>query len=163
MSSATGADSMPPTRDPRNITPLARPRSQIGNHIEKLRAMFGNAPASPAPNRKRIATSDGNPRAADVSIVKADHHNTMRVRTRRGPMTSPSHPEGISNSEYDKRERAEDDAHLEHAEVQVIDDERRRGGDADAIQVGDDGQEKREAEHAHTNTRNGHQGRSIAT
>ena len=102
MNSATGADSIPPTRDPRNITPLARPRSRIGNHLEKLRAMFGNAPASPAPNRKRIATSDGNPRAADVSIVKADHHNTMRVRTRRGPTTSPSHPEGISNSEYDK-------------------------------------------------------------
>src|SRR5205823_9291081 len=76
-SSAIGADSMPPMRDPRNMTPLARPRSRGGNHFEKLRAMFGNAPASPAPNRNRIATSGANPRAAPVSIVNADHHRTM--------------------------------------------------------------------------------------
>ena len=33
-------------------------------------------------------------------MVKADHHNTIRVSTRRGPFTSPSQPEGTSNSEY---------------------------------------------------------------
>jgi hypothetical protein len=33
--------------------------------------------------------------------VNVDHHSTMRVSTRRGPFTSPSHPDGISNSEYD--------------------------------------------------------------
>ncbi len=62
--------------------------------------MLGKAPASPAPKRNRIATSDRNPCAAPVSIVKADHQRTMRVSTRRGPRTSPSQPEGISNSEY---------------------------------------------------------------
>jgi hypothetical protein len=97
--SAIGADSMPPRRDPRNSTPLARPRSRTGNHREKLRATFGNAPASPAPKRKRIATSDRNPRAAPVSIVNADHHSTIRVRTLRGPLTSPSQPDGTSKSE----------------------------------------------------------------
>ena len=56
ISSAIGADSMPPIRDPRNITPFARPRSRIGNQREKLRATFGNAPASPAPKRNRITT-----------------------------------------------------------------------------------------------------------
>src|SRR5215470_6819991 len=91
---------MPPRRDPRNSTPLARPRSRAGNQREKLRATLGNAPASPAPNRNRIATNDRKPRAAPVSIVNADHHNTMRVNTRRGPLTSPSQPDGTSNSEY---------------------------------------------------------------
>ena len=33
-------------------------------------------------------------------MVKADHHSTIRVSTRRGPFTSPSQPEGTSNSEY---------------------------------------------------------------
>ena len=97
--SASGTDSMPPTRDPKNMTPLALPRSLSGNHRERLRDMFGNAPASPAPNRNLVATSDRNPTAAPVSIVKADHHKTMRVRTRRGPATSPSQPDGISNTE----------------------------------------------------------------
>jgi len=98
-SSASGADNMPPNRDPRNITPFARPRSRTGNHFENARAMFGNAPASPAPNRNLMATSDVMPCAAPVSIVKPDHHSTMRVRTRRGPLTSPSQPDGISNTE----------------------------------------------------------------
>jgi len=57
-SSAIGAESIPPTRDPRNMTPFARPRSRKGNQREKLRAMFGKAPASPAPKRNRIATRD---------------------------------------------------------------------------------------------------------
>ena len=98
-SSASGTEIMPPTREPSSMTPLARPRSLSGNQRDKLRAMFGNAPASPAPNRKRITTSDRKPCAAPVSMVKADHHNTIRVSTRRGPLTSPSQPEGTSNSE----------------------------------------------------------------
>ena len=65
--------------------PFACPRSRSGNHQEKLRAMFGNAPASPAPNRNRMAMSEASPRATPVSIVNADHHSAMRVRTRRGP------------------------------------------------------------------------------
>ena len=69
MTSATGADNMPPSREPRNITPFARPRSRAGNQREKLRAMFGNAPASPAPKRHRIATSDWKPRANPVSAA----------------------------------------------------------------------------------------------
>src|SRR6478735_394597 len=97
--SAIGTDSMPPTRDPKNITPFALPRSLRGNHRERLRDMFGNAPASPAPNKNRVATSDRNPIAAPVSIVQADHHSTMRVSTRRGPAMSPSQPDGISNTE----------------------------------------------------------------
>src|SRR5206468_6401434 len=74
---ASGADSMPPRREPRNIIPLARPPSRIGYHCEKLRATFGNASASPAPNRNRIVTRESRPRAAPVNIVNADHHNTI--------------------------------------------------------------------------------------
>ena len=35
--------------------------------------------------------------------------------------------------------------------MQILHDERRRGGDADAIEVGDDGEEKSEPEDADTN------------
>ena len=33
-----------------------------------------------------------------VGAVNADHHSTMRVRTKRGPMRSPNTPLGISNA-----------------------------------------------------------------
>ncbi len=79
---------------------MARPRSRAGNQRDSARAALGKAPASPAPNRKRIATSEERERAAPVSIVKPDHHSTIRVSTCRGPRVSPSQPEGISNSEY---------------------------------------------------------------
>ncbi len=79
--------------------PLACPRSRAGNQCEKARAMFGNAPASPAPKKKRMATSDRRPCAAPVSAVNPDHQRTMRVSTRRGPRVSPSQPDGISKSE----------------------------------------------------------------
>src|SRR4051812_7171964 len=49
----------PPARcAPMKNTPCAVPRSRRGNHREKVRATFGHAPASPAPNRNRIARSD---------------------------------------------------------------------------------------------------------
>jgi hypothetical protein len=56
--SAIGTDSMPPTRDPKNITPFALPRSRSGNHRDRLRDMFGKAPASPAPKRNLVTISD---------------------------------------------------------------------------------------------------------
>src|SRR5256885_830219 len=55
---AIGTDSTPPTREPSIITPMARPRSRAGNQREKLHAILGKAPASPAPNRNRIETSE---------------------------------------------------------------------------------------------------------
>ena len=97
--SASGAVSAPPSREPKNSTPLAMPRSCAGNQVAKLRTAFGKAPASPAPNRNLITTSDRSPCAAPVNMVKADHHNTIRVSTRRGPRRSPSQPDGTSNSE----------------------------------------------------------------
>ena len=99
-SSVMGTASMPPHRDPRNMIPVACPRSRSGNQREKLRAMLGNAPASPAPKKNRIATRDVSPRAVPVSMVNADHQSAIRVSTRRGPYTSPSQPDGISKSEY---------------------------------------------------------------
>src|SRR5438045_1642285 len=61
---------------------------------------FGKQPASPAPNKKRFAASDQKLEASPVAAVNADHHNTIRVSTRRGPIQSPIQPPGISNSEY---------------------------------------------------------------
>ena len=94
----SGGASAPPSRVPMKITPCALPRSAVGNQFEKLFEMFGKAPASPTPNMKRTTSSETKFQAAPVSMVKADHHRTMRVSTLRGPVTSPSQPLGISNA-----------------------------------------------------------------
>jgi hypothetical protein len=78
--------------------PCAVPRSCLGNQREKVRAAFGSAPASPAPKRNRIATIDAKLNAKPVSMVNADHQQTIRVRTRRVPTRSPHHPVGISKA-----------------------------------------------------------------
>src|SRR5215831_5219890 len=93
---ATGGASAPPRRVPMKMIPCARPISFAGNHWEKLLDVFGKAPASPAPKRNRNASSETKFQASPVAIVKADHHKTMRVRTLRGPIVSPSQPLGIS-------------------------------------------------------------------
>src|SRR5882672_3475852 len=50
----------PPARcAPMKKVPCAVPRSRAGNHRENVRATFGQAPASPAPNKNRIANSEG--------------------------------------------------------------------------------------------------------
>src|SRR5688500_2409990 len=90
----------PPIRVPMKTQPCAAPRSATGNHFAKLRDVFGNAPASPTPNRNRATNSDAKFQAAPVAAVKADHQITMRVRTLRGPNTSPIQPLGISNAAY---------------------------------------------------------------
>ena len=87
-------------RVPMNTQPCATPRSATGNHFAKLREVFGKAPASPTPNRKRATTSDAKFQARPVAAVNADHQRTMRVSTLRGPMTSPIQPLGISNAAY---------------------------------------------------------------
>src|SRR6202041_1935710 len=75
-------------------------RSCSGNQRDRARATVGHAPASPAPNRALSASSDGKFHATPVSPVKADHHTTIRVRTRRLPIRSAHQPVGISNSAY---------------------------------------------------------------
>ena len=60
--------------------------------------VFGNAPASPMPNNNRATISETKFQANPVAAVNADHHNTMRVSTLRGPITSPIQPDGISKA-----------------------------------------------------------------
>ena len=76
----------------------ARSRSLTGSQVVNMRVMLGNAPASPAPNSARIAISDAALQAQPVAAVKNDHQRTIRMRTRRGPILSPSQPPGISNT-----------------------------------------------------------------
>src|SRR5215468_7961006 len=95
-----GAVIADPTDRPTNETLIARPCSRSGNQRETARAMFGKAPASPAPKRNRMTSSDLKPEAAPVKAVNADHHNTTRVKANRAPNRSPSHPLGISNAAY---------------------------------------------------------------
>src|SRR6266567_8750793 len=93
---ASGGAKAPPSRVPIKVMPCARPRSLIGNHLEKLRDVLGKAPASPAPNKNRNVRSDAKLHASPVAIVNADHHKTIRVSTFRGPIVSPSQPLGTS-------------------------------------------------------------------
>src|SRR5205823_13545766 len=100
----------PPRRADIHTAPVARPRSRNGNHELTTRVMFGYAPASPQPNRKRTANratkllstsgphSRENGQTQPVSAVKMLHQMTMRVSTRRGPHAAPNQPPGTSNS-----------------------------------------------------------------
>src|ERR1700733_1041115 len=87
-----------PSRDPACVTPCANPRSLGRIQRERDRVDIGNAPASPAPKMKRIASSDVAFQPAAVSEVKTLHQLTMIVNARRGPILSPSHPPGTWNS-----------------------------------------------------------------
>ncbi len=64
--------------------------------------MLGKQPASPAPKRKRVTHIEVKFHIQPVAAVKNDHQSTMRSRTRRGPIQSPSQPPGISNRAYPK-------------------------------------------------------------
>src|SRR6516164_8807982 len=82
--------------------PRARARPAGGNQLAMEREKFGNAPASPAPKRKRMRSKSQKLEANPVSEVKTDHQMTMRVSTRREPYLSASEPVGISNTAYAK-------------------------------------------------------------
>ena len=84
----------------------ARPVSWAGNHLEITSTEFGIVPDSPIPNKKRMISNDMSPLTTPVSTVKKDHHNTMRMKTARGPILSPHKPEGISNNAYDNANAA---------------------------------------------------------
>src|ERR1700722_9439842 len=62
---------------------------------------LGKAPASPAPKRNRTTSRAGYPVTNPVIAVNADHHKTIRVKTRRAPIRSPRVPLGISKIQYD--------------------------------------------------------------
>src|SRR6266478_7043802 len=88
----------PPQRAKVHMMPCARTRSTGGSQVVKALVRFGKQPASPAPNRNRVTNMDEKFHMTPVSAVNADHHNTIRIRTFRGPIKSPNHPPGISNS-----------------------------------------------------------------
>src|SRR5262245_12451419 len=99
----------PPSCMEVSTIPCTMPRSDIGNQRATTRALFGRAPASPAPNRKRTSISKRKLSKASgsaevthgidtfqpllhenlptqpVSTVNADHQITIRVNTPREP------------------------------------------------------------------------------
>ena len=56
----------PMNRPDIQTTPWAMPRSVIGNQLCRQRVIFGNAPASPTPNRNRMTTSVPSPNAGSM-------------------------------------------------------------------------------------------------
>src|SRR5689334_13692081 len=89
-----------PIWDPMPTHVNERPVSFTGNQRDVTIKMLGYVPDSPTPKRKRIANNPIRPVANPVSAVHNDQNNTMRIKTARGPMRSPSMPEGISNNAY---------------------------------------------------------------
>ena len=74
-----------PIRLPNITIDWARPSSWRGNHRAMAEVAPGNAPASPQPNRKRIATSAAKFQAAPVRAVNTDHQITILVSISRAP------------------------------------------------------------------------------
>src|SRR5208283_6104100 len=93
---ATRNGVIPPAKcDAAKKAPWIRPRSGRGIHRENVRAMAGQAHASPTTKRKRAARSDEYPMAAPVANMKADHQTTIGVRTALTPFRSNIHAAGI--------------------------------------------------------------------
>jgi hypothetical protein len=89
---------IPPTSAGMLMKPAIRPRAAAGNQRSITRVTLGSAPASPAPNRNRMATSGRKPVAEPVSAVNADHQATIRRSTQREPCLSPQWPTSTSNA-----------------------------------------------------------------
>ena len=99
MSIATSSGVKAPlTRVASQRNACVRSRSLTGSQVVSTRVRLGNAPASPAPKSARVTMSDDGFHTQPVAAVKNDHQMTIRMRTRRGPIWSPSHPPGISNT-----------------------------------------------------------------
>src|SRR6476619_2668377 len=102
MGTTSNGEISPPKRLAIHTVPCARPRSTTGNQREIADELLGYAPASPAPNAKRTASSEKKLETTPVRLVNTDHHATMRVSTLRAPIRSAIAPLGISNAAYDK-------------------------------------------------------------
>ena len=70
--------------------------------------------------------------------------NPRENSTRTPDITEPAR--GHLEKRVGERERAEHDAHFEHAQMEIVHNERRRSGNADAIEVGHYGEQKRKRE-----------------
>src|SRR5258708_5174178 len=68
----SGAVKAPPQRANVHMIPWARTRSRCGSQTVKALAMFGNPPASPAPNRNWQTQNDGKFHILPNSAVKVD-------------------------------------------------------------------------------------------
>ena len=92
-------DNAAPTRPPEWNIPLAMPRSFIGIQLYTARVEPGNAPASPAPKKKREMIIDAEFHAIPVNTVKTLQKATTNVNRLLGPYVSANQPEGIWNNE----------------------------------------------------------------
>src|SRR5450755_1030979 len=77
------------------VTPLTRPRSDLGNQFCIARVAAGHAAASPMPKTKRITSIETKPTASVVVMVINDQNSTTMVSTLRAPYVSENHPPGI--------------------------------------------------------------------
>ena len=80
--------------------------------------------------------------------MKADHHNTMRVSTRRGPMRSPIVPVGNLEQAVGQREHRRRPSPSRWVDAQLLLHAGAGDRDADAIDVGDGEEEDEESENA---------------
>src|SRR6516162_2613305 len=111
-------ETAPPTSAMVVMSPCAGPRPCGGNQRASIRAVFGNAPASPAPNRNRISTSDQSPVAAPVRAVNTDHQTMIRHHAARAVAIAPGAGRHFKEA-IGERERGEDVAHLGVVDAKV--------------------------------------------
>ena len=97
-SAIKGGVKAPPQRAKVHMMPCARTRSRWGSQMVMALVRHGKQPASPAPNRKRIDSSETQLQAWPVMAVKALHHSTVMVITFFGPSRSPNQPPGTPKS-----------------------------------------------------------------
>ncbi len=86
-----------PNLEPEKLIPVMSPLSFKGIQEKMARDMPGNAPASPAPKKKRISKSDTKFQAAPVKAVSADQKVTIPAKAFLGPKVSAIRPPGTWN------------------------------------------------------------------
>jgi len=98
MKATSSGVNAPPHRALSHIMPCARTRSREGSQVVKAFVRLGKHPASPAPNKARVTSSEARFHTQAVAAVKNDHQMTILINTFRAPQRSPIQPPGISNS-----------------------------------------------------------------
>ena len=141
---------MPPAAVAVQITLVARARSETGTHRPTTVADWGMRRLPRRRKETGPASKTGKLETAPVSAVNADHHSTIRVNTRRGPMRSPSMPLGISKTAYDSVNAPITQPQPLGLIFRVVLHSRPGDGDAQAIEIHHQHQKEQKRENANS-------------
>ena len=126
-----------PSREPACVMPCAKPRSAGSIQRDSERVAMGNAPDSPTPKMKRMATMDAAFQAKVVREVNILHQVTIIASARRGPILSPNQAPGSWKSVKPTAVTGEDPAGGDERKAEFFADEGHGRRDDGAVHVGD--------------------------